>query len=104
MARHAEGSLVYAAKDAQKAVDDFWLELDHKCLDKGLAPGAVAISQVSGVQAQTIRLYRRGKSKMQVPTLQALVKALSPDIRVILKYLGYSDKEIRKFAKDVVNQ
>lgn len=102
MARHREGAVVYAAKDAQKAREDFWLELDHRCLDKGLEPGSVALSKFADVQAQTIRAYRQGKRAMQLDTMQMWVKELSPDIRVVLKYLGYSDKEIRAFAKGFI--
>lgn len=103
MARHREGAVAYAAQDAQKAKDDFWLELDHRCLDKGLAPGSASLSQFVAVQPQTIRHYRKGKIAMQVDTLQMWVKSLSPDIRVVLKFLGYSDKEIKKFAKEVTS-
>lgn len=101
MSRHREGAVVYAAQDARKAREDFWLELDHRCLDKGLDPGAAAISQFAGVQAQTIRLYRRNRNTMQVSTLSALVKGLAPDIGVVLRFLGYSDKDIKKYAKRV---
>lgn len=101
MARHRAGAVVYAQQDTRKLQTDFWTELDHRCLDRGLPPGATAISQFTGVQAQTIRAYRRGENRMQVSTLQALVKALAPDIRVVLRLLGYSDAQIRNFAKEV---
>lgn len=101
MAQHRKGAVVYATQDAQKAKDDFWLELDHRCLDKGLEPGPTALSQFVAVQPQTIRSYRKGKIEMQVDTLQMWIKSLSPDIRVVLKFLGYSDKEIKKFVKEV---
>lgn len=101
MARHREGAVVYAAQDAQKAKEDFWLELDHRLLDKGLPPGSTSLSQFVAVQPQTIRSYRKGKIQMQVDSLQMWVKALSPDIRVVLRFLGYSDKDIRAFAREV---
>lgn len=100
MARHREGAVVYAAQDAQKAKDDFWRELDHRCLDKGLQPGAVALSEFANLEAQTIRRYRSGKVVMQVSTLQEWCKNLKPDIKVVLKYLGYTDREINKFVRD----
>lgn len=101
MAQHRKGAVVYAAQDAQKAKDDFWLELDHRLLDKGLPPGSTSLSQFVAVQPQTIRSYRKGKIEMQVDTLQMWIKSLSPDIRVVLRFLGYTDKEIRVFAKAV---
>lgn len=101
MARHREGAVVYAALDAQKAKDDFWRELDHRCLDKGLQPGAVALSEFTSIEAQAIRRYRAGKVVMQITTLQEWCKALKPSIVVVLRFLGYTDKEIRAFAKEV---
>lgn len=99
MAQHRKGAVVYAAQDAQKAKDDFWLELDHRCLDKGMTPGPTALSRLTTVQPQSIRFYRVGKTAMPVDTLQAWVKALAPDIRVVLRFLGYSDKQIHDFAE-----
>lgn len=100
MARHREGAVVYAALDAQKAKDDFWRELDHRCLDKGLQPGAAALSEFTAVEAQAIRRYRSGKVVMQITTLQEWCKALKPSITVVLKFLGYTDKEISKFVRE----
>lgn len=91
------------AREVQKAQDDFWLELDHRCLDKGLDPGPAALSQAANnqVQPQTIRQYRQGKRAMQLDTLRMWVETLSPDIQVILKFLGYSDGEIKSFAQEL---
>lgn len=99
MARHRDGAVAYAAQDAKSAQDNFWAELDHKCLDRGLPPGASTLSRFADVQAQTIRHYRRGISSMQVDTMRQWVKSLKPEIPVVLRFLGYTEKEIRAFAK-----
>lgn len=101
MAQHRKGAVVYAAQDAQKAKDDFWLELDHRLLDKGLPPGSMSLSQFASAKDQTIRDYRKGKREMQVDTLRAFIKSLSPDIKAVLKFLGYSESDIKAFAKKV---
>lgn len=99
MAKHREGAVVYAAQDAQKSQDDFWLELDHRCLDKGLRPGALALSHFAGVNAQTMSNYRNGKREMQIGALRNLVKALKPDLVIVARFLGYTDCEIRRFRE-----
>lgn len=101
MAQHRKGAVVYAAQDAQKAKDDFWTELNHRLLDMGLRPSLAALSTFTDVNAQTISNYRTGHSPMTVSVMQKLVTALKPDIGVVLRFLGYSDKEIKKFAKEV---
>ena len=40
---------------------------------------------------------------MKVDTMQKLVAALKPDIKVVLLFLGYSEKDIQKFAQTITN-
>lgn len=100
MAKLREGSAVKQILDEKNAPEAFWLELDHICLDKGLKPGAAAISTFAGVSDQTIRQCRQGKIQLRLDTMQQIVKKLKPDIRVTLKLIGYTDSDIRKFAKE----
>ena len=92
------------AREAEKAEKAYWHELDQKCFDRGEKPGCTAISQYAGIEPQTIRLNRSGKTRLQLTTLQTLVKNLSPDIRIVLKFLGYTDSQIKAFVKEVATQ
>lgn len=48
----------------------------------------------------TIGVYKQDPGKMQLKTLSRFVAALKPDPGVILRLLGYSEKEIRAFARE----
>lgn len=82
--------------------EDFWKEIDRCCPLAGIQSGnAAALGEKSGVDHQTLRNYRKGKTEMRVSALRKLVTALHPDPAVILKTLGYSEKEIRAFAREL---
>lgn len=83
------------------AVEDFWKEIDRCCPLAGIqSNNAVALEEKTGVDHQTLRNYRKGKTEMRVSVLKKLVTTLHPDPAVILKTLGYSEKEIRAFARE----
>lgn len=86
---------------AQVVEEDFWKEIDARCCWAGI-PNGTALGKVMTVAPQTVSNYRREPGKIQLKTMQKLVKVLKPDIGVILRYLGYSNQEIRKFAKGVM--
>ena len=65
------------------AVKDFWKEIDRCCPLAGI-----------------LRNYRKGKTEMRVSVLRKLVTTLHPNPAVILKTLGYSEKELRAFARE----
>ena len=83
------------------AVDDFWKEIDRCCPLAGIqSDNAVALEEKTGVDHQTLRNYRKSKTEMRVSVLKKLVTTLHPNPAVILKTLGYSEKEIRAFARE----
>lgn len=53
-----------------------------------------------GLSGKTVCGYKKDPGKIQLETMQKMVKAIEPDIRVVLKYLGYTDKQIKNFAKE----
>ena len=83
-------------------VEDFWKEIDRCCPLAGIqSNNASALGKRIGEGDQNLRHYRKGKTEMRVSTLRKLVTALHPDPAVILKALGYSEKEIRAFAREL---
>lgn len=87
---------------ARYTAEDFWKEIDRCCPMIGIqSDNATALGRKIGEQGQTLRNYRKGKTVMPLNILQKLVSTLHPDPAVILKTLGYSEKEIRAFAKEL---
>ena len=68
------------------AVEDFW--------------NASALGKRIGEGYQNLLNYKNGKTEMRVSVLRKLVTTLHPNPAVILKTLGYSEKEIRAFARE----
>lgn len=87
------------------AAEDFWKEIDRCCPLAGIQSGnASALGERIDEGRQNLRNYRKGKTEMRVSVLRKLVTALRPNPAVILKTLGYSEKEIRAFAREVAGQ
>lgn len=87
----------YEEKYAREA---FWREVDGKGAMQGLKSNA-AIGAAIGLTGQCVGKYRQDTSgRMQLKTMQSIVKVLKPDPAVLLRLLGYSNKEINKFAKE----
>lgn len=82
--------------------EDFWKEIDRCCPLAGIqSDNAAALGRGIGVDGQNLRHYRNGKTVMPLDVLQKLVTTLRPNPAVILKTLGYSEKEIRAFAREL---
>lgn len=87
------------------AVEDFWTEIDRCCPLAGIQScNASALGKRIGEGHQNLLNYRNGKTEMRVSVLRKLVTTLRPNPAVILKTLGYSEKEIRAFAREVAGQ
>lgn len=84
--------------EAQYVVKDFWVELDGQSGRQGLRSNA-ALGNEIGITAHSVGNYRKNPSPMRLETMQKLVKLLHPDIGVVLRLIGYTEKEIRAFAK-----
>lgn len=86
----------------QYTKNDFLREFSAQCARKGLTTNA-AIGKAVGVCGASVGNYRREPGKIQLGTLQKIVQTLKPDIAVLLLYLGYSEKEIRRFARQYLD-
>lgn len=87
----------YADLYAQR---DFWREIDRRCPDAGVqSNNNAALARAVGTADVTIGVYKQDPGKMQLKTLSRFVAVLKPDPGVILRLLGYSDKEIKKFKE-----
>lgn len=60
-----------------------------------------AFGQKIGTTGKSVLEYKKHPSKIRMDTMQKIVKTLEPDIRITLKYLGYTDKQIKQFAKEI---
>lgn len=84
------------------AAEDFWKEIDRCCPMAGIQSGnASALGEKIDEGYQNLLNYRKGKTEMRVSVLRKLVTTLRPNPAVILKTLGYSEKEIRAFAREL---
>lgn len=80
-------------------VKDFWAELDGQSGRKGIRSNA-ALGEAIGITGQCIGKYRADPGTMKLRTVQSLVKLLKPDIGLLLKLIGYTDKDISRFVKE----
>ena len=84
------------------AAEDFWKEINRCCPLAGIqSDNAAALGKKIGENGQKLLNYRSGKTEMRVSVLRKLVTTLRPNPAVILKTLGYSEKEIRAFAREL---
>lgn len=84
---------------------DFWSEINRRCPDVGVqSNNNAALARAVGTTDVTIRAYRQDPGKMQLKTLSRFVEALKPDPGVVLRLLGYSEQEIRAFARKAGGQ
>lgn len=83
------------------AEEDFIRELDARC---GWAQLKTQneIGKAIDVSGASIGNYRKQPGKIKLETMQKIVKVLKFSPGIILRYLGYSQQEIRKFAKEVL--
>lgn len=89
----------YEEKYAREA---FWREVDGKGAMQGLKSNA-AIGAAIGLTGQCVGRYRLDESGlMQLKTMKKLVAVLKPDPAVLLRFLGYSNQDIKKMAKEYI--
>lgn len=98
IAREAEKAKI-AADQAEAALIK---DIQQRCWDLGADLNSIPhyFAEKIGVCEQTGRSYLKAPGKIQMDTMRRVVQKISPDIRVMLRFLGYSDKEINKFAKE----
>lgn len=83
------------------AEEDFVRELDARCAWERLKTQE-EIGKAIGVSGPSIGNYRNKPGKIKLETMQKIVKVLKFNPGIILRYLGYSQQEIRKFAKEIL--
>lgn len=103
MAKLREGSPVREFADAQKAERDFILDLKFRCMTAGANEQNIAAFYAKKLNLceTTGRKYINKPKSIPTAVMQSTVKALNPDIGKMLNFLGYSDQEIKRFAKGV---
>lgn len=75
---------------------DFVREIDARSAWHGIRTNA-DLARLLGVTCPTAGAYRENPDRMQVSTLKKLVESLNPGIAEVLRFVGYSDKAIKKF-------
>lgn len=93
-----ESKLAYRRE--QVARDEFIQELRCRCIWAGTdnKPEAQRLAQVMGVSQACGYNYLKDPGRIPVSALQKLVKGLKPDPGRLLRFLGYSNQEIKAFA------
>ena len=80
----------YAAKDFTKSIRRALLERDMYQKD---------LTASSGIPQSTLSKRLKQPEDFTVGELQKVVKAIAPDIAVLLTLLGYDSKQIKKFRE-----
>ena len=92
----------YAAEDAEKAKAAFQVAIGM-LPNKSWYPSNRELENDMEVSRTTVGTYRKNPEDMPVSAMKRFVALMKPDILVVLKFLGYSDKEIRKFVRENAN-
>lgn len=93
----------YAEADRKKAEQEFWYDVeDHANRTFGIRSNT-GIGKAVGLSASCISNYKDDPGVMQVRTVRKFVETFKPNISVLLRLFGYSDKEIKRFAQSIVN-
>lgn len=89
-----------AAAEAEAALTK---NIQQRCWDLGADIHSIPayFAEKISVTETTGRGYLKDPGKIQMGTMRRVVQKVSPDIGVVLRFLGYSDEQIQKFAKEV---
>jgi hypothetical protein len=100
MRRAKEANMPRIRQYADKYLrDDLLREIDVRCAWHGIRSNK-ALGDALGVTDMTVGNFRREPGARQIVLLQKMVKVLKPNPGPVLMFLGYSEKEIKKFAKE----
>lgn len=84
-------------KAEQYAEDDFFRELEARKGWYGCQTN-LDFGKMIGVCAKTVTNFERDPDSVRLGTFRAITKKLKPNPRIVLKYLGYSDQDIKKIV------
>lgn len=92
------------AREAEQAETALVLEIKSRCLATGADEHRIPayFADKINVCEASGRNYIKAPGKIQMNTMRRVVQKISPDIGVVLRFLGYSDKEIKQFAKEYI--
>lgn len=93
-------SIVRQHADAVSALDNFQKEMKAKRVWHGLEL-LNDFADAIGSCNTTASKYQDTPTVIRMDAMQRIVKVLKPDIGIMLRFLGYSDKEIKKYAADL---
>lgn len=91
------------AKADVYAREDFSKELRKNMIDQNI-DSVKELADMIGMETRT--MYRRmvNVDQLKISELAALKTALSPDPVVLLRVLGYTSKEIKEAAKQILKE
>ena len=92
----------YVEDDQKKVEKAFWKSVKVRCAEQDIDTWA-DLGQQTGIPESTFQNYRANIGKVQINTMRKMIGLLKPDIQIVLLLLGYSEKDIRKFAQTVQN-
>lgn len=92
----------YAEDDQKKVEKAFWKSVKVRCAEQDIDTWA-DLGQQTGIPESTFQNYRANIGKVQINTMRKMVGLLKPDIQIVLLLLGYSEKDIQRFARTVQN-
>lgn len=92
----------YAEDDQKKVEKAFWKSVKVRCAEQDIDTWA-DLGQQTGIPESTFQNYRANIGKAQINTMRKMIGLLKPDIQIVLLLLGYSEKDIQRFARTVQN-
>lgn len=92
----------YAEDDQKKVEKAFWKSVKVRCAEQDIDTWA-DLGQQTGIPESTFQNYRANIGKIQINTMRKMVGLLKPDIQIVLLLLGYSEKDIQRFAQAITN-
>lgn len=81
--------------------DDLLKEIGSRCVWAGFKTNE-ELGNAVGVTGASIGNYKRDPGKIKMKTMQRMVTTLKLDPGVVLRFLGYTSQDIRKFVKEQI--
>ena len=81
--------------------EDLLKEIGARCVWAGIRTNE-ELGNAVGVTGASIGNYKRDPGRIQLKTMRSMVAALKLDPGVVLRFLGYSTQDIKKFAKEYI--